>query len=293
MKFIKTILGIIFVLILSETLFILFLDINISKFFTKEEMENTVEKIDISHEINKIKNSSATSENKAEIADIINSAYTEAENHGISSNLVEEIFNSNEVKRFLGKIAGTTTDNIINGAKLKPVTSEEFNKLLDDNIDKWIKQSKIKISDSKKEVLVIRMKTVAKGVIDNLPQVTDQINQNDINKINFIFSNKVKITLIIVSIISFLLIILVKHQKGLWLLYSGTSILISGLAIIILSLLIGDIITYALQNYNLSFLVSAFSNTLSKNLMITGLIQIIISVLMYIIYIIHNKRVNQ
>ena len=284
MKVIKTFLGIIFVIILSITLTTFFLTANISKFFTVEEMENTVEKIDISHEISKIQNSSATSENKAEIADVINSAYTEAENHGISGELVDVIFNSSEVKRFLGRIAGVTTDGIVNGNKLEPVTSYDFNKLLDDNIDKWIKQSGIEISDSKKEVLIIRMKTAAAGVIDNLPVVTDKVDNDIINKINFIFSTKVKITLIIISIITFLLIVIIKYKKGLWLLYSGSAILISGLAVIAFSLLIGDMITYALQNYNLSFLVNAFSNTLSKNLMITGLIESSIAIIMFIFY---------
>jgi len=296
MNIIKTLLAIIITIVLTLTSFIIALDINISNFFTKEEMEQTVENIDISHEINKIQNSSPTGESKAEIADIINFAYKEAENHGISSKLVDEIFNSKETKKFLGQIIGTTTDYIINENKNKNITSKQFNKLLDDNMDKWIKQSNTEISDSKKEVLVIRMKSAAAGVIDNLPSgstIENKVNSNILSQIRFIFSDKVKLILVAITIISLLLLIIVKYRKGLWLVYSSLGIFLSGVAITSLSFLIGDMITFALRDYNVSFLISAFKNTLSQNIMITGITELLISLILFIIYIIHNKRVNQ
>ena len=296
MNIIKTLLAIIVTIIITITLFILSLDINISNFFTKEQMENTVRNIDISHEISKIQNSSATAESKAEIADIINSAYQEAENHGISSSLVDHIFNSKEIKTFLGQIIGTSTDYIINGSKIKNITSDEFNKLLDDNIDKWIKESNTEISDSKKEVLIIRMKSAAASVIDNLPKITNienKVDSNVLTEIRFLFSEKVKIILLSITIINLLLLIIIKYNKGLWLVYSSLGIFLSAVAITSLSFLIGDMIIFALKDYNISFLISAFKDTLSRNIMITGIIELLISLILFIIYIIHRKRVNQ
>lgn len=296
MNIIKTILAWLLCLVLTLSLFTFFLNLNISNFFKVEQMEKTVEKIDVSHEMDKIRNSSATSGNKAEVADIINSAYDEAEKHGISSKLVDEIFNSNEVKLFLGKAVGTTTDNLLNGSEKQPVTSKEFNQILDDNIDKWIKDSGVEISDSKKEVLVIRMKSASAGVIDNLPNsnvILKADNTNTISNVQFIFSNKVKISLLIISIVSLLLLIAIKLKKGVWLLYGGVSILISSLATIGVSLIAGDIITFALKEYNLSFMISAFSDRFSQNILSTGFMGVIISIIIFIIYNVYRKKVNQ
>lgn len=296
MKVIKTILALILMFVLSLSLFTLCFSINVSNFFAVDEMEKTVEKIDVSHEISKIQNSSATSFNKAEILDIINSAYREAENHGISSKLVDEIFNSSEVKMFLGRIVGTTTDNVINDANIEPVTSDDFNKLLDDNIDKWISNSGVEISDSKKEVLVIRMKSAAAGVIRNLPtsdDINDKLSSEKKGYVQFIFSDKFRIGLVIISVLCFILLVIVKRKGRVWLLYGGSSLVISGLGLIVLSLIIDDMITFALKDYNVSFMINAFNDALSHSIMINGFVFVIISIFMFIIYGVYRKRVNQ
>lgn len=293
MNVFKTILSWILSIVLGVSLFTVFMLGNISSFFTEDSMQKTVENIDVSHEISKIKNSSATSGNKAEIADIIDMAYNEAESHGISTKLVDEIFNSTEVKQFLGKAVGSTTDAIINGTDTKPVTSEEFNKLLDDNMDKWIKKSGVEISDSKKEVLVIRMKSASAGVIDNLPSantLTKKVNQNTVDQIQFLFSAKVKTALIIISVACLLLLIALKRKNNKWLLYGGIPPLIAGLFTIGISFIIVDVLTAALNEYNLSFMVSAFSNALSHNIMVTGLVSIIVSILFFITYGLLGKK---
>ncbi len=283
----KTILSWILSIVLGVSLFTVFMIGNISSFFTEDSMKKTVEDIDVSHEISKIKNSSATAGNKAEIADIIDMAYSEAESHGISTKLVDEIFNSNEVKQFLGKAVGSTTDAIINGSDTKPITSEEFNKLLDDNMDKWIQQSGIEISDSKKEVLIIRMKSASAGIIDNLPtadSLTTKVDKNILANVQFLFSAKVKTTLVVIGLVSLILLIFLKRKNNKWLLYSAIPSLMAGLITIGISFIIVDVLTAALNQYNLSFMLSTFSNVLSHNIMITGLISVIISILLFVSY---------
>ena len=163
MQFLKNIISIILSFIIIGMLYVLFLIGNVSSFFSVQSIEKTTSNIDVVHEIEKIKNSSVIAGQKAEIVDIINTAYDEAERHGISKDLVDVIFNSTEVKEFLGHVVGTTTDYVINNRKGEVVTSEDFNKLLDANIDKWIDESNIEISDSKKEVLVIRIKQIGRA----------------------------------------------------------------------------------------------------------------------------------
>ena len=292
MKLVKIFLSVIVSIILICSLFTVSLIINIGHFFKVESMEKNIKKINISHEINKIQNSSATSEEKSEIADIINYAYEEAENHGIPKELVDTIFDSNEVKQFLGKIVGTATDNIINKNNEKAVTSEEFNQLIDDNIDKWIKESNTTISSSKKEVLVIRMKSVGKGIIDNLPtsqNVVENVNQDYLDKLQLIFSLKLKLILIGISIISLITLILLNRKKSKHLLYSASSFLLTAISLIIISIIIIDIITYILKGYNISFMINAFNHTLSKDVMITGIVFLIVSIILFITYYLKNK----
>ncbi len=291
MQKLKTLAALIFSLIIIPTLFILlFLGI-ISTYFTEENLKKAVSDINVTHEIKKIQNSSGSS--NQEISDIIDTAYTEAEKHGISEKLVNTIFNSKEVKEFLGGVVGTTTNYIINDKKSKAATSKEFNDILDKNMDKWIEESGTKMSDTKKDVLLIRMKSISAGIINNLPNsktVDQKISEETLNKIRFIFSNQVKIALITTILLSFVIIFITKRKQNKYLVYSGSSLLITGLLLIGTSFIITDILAIILTKYNLSFMATTLSNGLSHTILINGLITIVISIIMFIIYGLINKH---
>ncbi|MBQ9011662.1 MAG: hypothetical protein IJ093_03335 [Bacilli bacterium] len=256
-------------------------------------MEENLNNIDVVHEINKIKNSSATSESKAEISGIIDTAYNEAENHEIPKELVDTIFNSKEVKAYLGKILGNTTDYIINNQKLAEVTSEEFSQILDNNIDKWIKQTNTKISDSKKEVLLIRMKNASSQILDNLPSTKDLINFlgiKKINKIQIVFSTKTRIICILTSLLSLVLITILRRKQNGLLLYVGTPILIAALFVIGTGFIIGDLIASVLDKYNISFMISTISNELGHQISISGLILGVFAIIIILTNYLLNKK---
>lgn len=297
MNTLKTVVSVILTALAAISLYILFLLGNVSSFFSTESMEKTASNIDVAHEIDKIRNSTATAGQKEEIADIINTAYEEAESHGISTNLVDEIFNSNEVKEFLGEAIGGTTDYIVNGKSTEPLTSEDFNKLVDDNIDKWIDNSGMDISDTKKEVLVIRLKSASAGIIDNLPNQTtidNTIDENTIKDIQFIFSSEVKTALVIITLVSLIIIILLKKKENRFLSYIASAPLIAGIITVATSFVMTDIITFALNEYNLSFMVTSFSSSFSHNILITGLVSIIVSIILFIIYgLLHKKSTKR
>ena len=292
MKALKTILAWIFSIILAVSLFGLFMIANISSFCTTENIQKATAQIDVSHEISKMQNSTNAG-HKAEISDIVTTAYEEAENHGISSDLVDEIFNSEEVKIFLGQIIGNTTDYLINGTENKIVTSEDFNKLLDDNMDKWIKNSGISISDSKKEVLVIRMKSASAGIIDNLPTpqtLSSNFTQDSLDKMQQLFSPTFKTTLVIICAFSLIMLLILKHRYHKWLLYVAVPTIIIGLLTVATSFVIVDVLAMLLNQYCLSFMVSIFSDGLAHSIFITGLIAIIIAIIIFIIYGLMGKK---
>lgn len=293
MKIIKNIIALLLTLLITFALYTLFILSNISSFFSTENIEKATSNINIIHEIEKIQNSTATAGKKAEIADTINMAYEEAESHGISKKLVDEIFNSSEVKSFLGKAVGNTTDYVVNGKQSKEITSEDFNKILDNNIDKWIKNTNTEISDSKKEVLVIRIKNASRGIIDNLPNtntVDDTIDKNTLKNVQFIFSSQVKVALVILIIVGMSIIILLKRKQNKWILYAGIIPLITGLLTIATSFVINDLVSLSLTNYNLSFLTNSFSSVFSHQILMTGIISTIVSIVLLITYSVINKK---
>lgn len=296
MKILKNIVVILLSFVVIITLYTLFILSNVSSFFSTPNIQKATTNIDTVHEMEKIQNSTATAGKKAEIADIINTAYNEAESHGIPKNLVDEIFNSKEVKEFFGKVVGNTTDYIVNGTKPTTLTSEDFNKLLDNNIDKWIKESKTKISDSKKEVLVIRIKNASRGIIDNLPTsqtIEKNINETTLNQIRFIFSKEVKVSLVIIIIFSLSLLTLLKRKEKKYLVYYGLIPLITGLLTLATSFVINDLVSMSLNNYNISFMTNSFSTIFSHQILITGLASIIISIIIFIIYgILYKKQIE-
>lgn len=293
MQFLKNIISIILSFIIIGMLYVLFLIGNVSSFFSVQSIEKTTSNIDVVHEIEKIKNSSVIAGQKAEIVDIINTAYDEAERHGISKDLVDVIFNSTEVKEFLGHVVGTTTDYVINNRKGEVVTSEDFNKLLDANIDKWIDESNIEISDSKKEVLVIRIKQASAGIVDNLPNtsmVDDKIDGDKLAQVQFIFSSKVKVALVVLIVLCLILIFFLNKNKNKWLIYLFMSLLITGLITIATGFITTDIVTLALNEYNLSFMINAFSSSFSHSVLITGIVSVFIAIIMLVVYCLLNKR---
>jgi len=296
MNIFKTIIALFLSMLTIFALYILFVLGNISSFFNIDNIQKVTSNIDTIHEIKKIQNSTATVGKKAEVADIINMAYDEAESHGISKKLVDEIFNSKEIKGFLGRVVGGTTDYIVNGNERKKLTSEDFNKVLDDNIDKWIKESGTEISDSKKEVLVIRIKNASAGIINNLPNsgtISKSFDKNTLKQIQFIFSSKVKISLVIFIMLMLTIILFLKKKENKCLVYMGSIALMTGLLTIATSFVINDVVTLALNDYNLTFMTNVFSTKFSHQILITGIVSGLISIIIFIIYIFLNKKTQE
>ncbi len=293
MQAFKTFISVLLTLLIMIMLYVLFILGNISSFFSSDNIQKAVSNIDVTHEISKMKNSSLTAGGKAEIIDIVDTAYEEAKNHGISTQLVDEMFNSKEVKMFLGKAVGNTTDYVINNKKEKKLMSDDFNKILDENIDKWLQKADIQISDSKKEVLLIRMKEASKGIIDTLPSeevINNKVDDSILNKIRLIFSSEVRVGLVIAISMMLILLFFLKKREAKWLVYLAMAALIAGLVTIATGFMINDILDLVLKEYNLSFMMNSFSVTFAHNIFITGAVSSVIALLIFLVHMIIQKR---
>ena len=88
--------------------------------------------------------------------------------------------------------------------------------------------------------------------------------------------------------------IVVKKNKKRFLSYMASAPLIAGVMTVATSFIMTDIITLALNEYNLSFMVTSFSSSFSHNILITGLVSIIVSIVLFIIYgLIYKKSTKR
>ena len=289
----RTLLSCLISLFMIITLVLIFTIYNISSFFSTDSIQRTASDIDVTHEVEKIKNSSATVGTKAELSRIIDTAYATAEAYGISDKIIDEAINSKEVKQFFGKIVGNTTDYVINGTEPQLITSDEFSEIIDNNIDQWIENSGAKLQGNKKDILVSKIKDETAIIIDSLPSneiATNAINQDVLEMVRFLFSEKVKMALIIINVFLIGLLILLKRKNSKWLLYNGFSFIMAGFITMITSFIMVDILVSALKTYNLTFMISSFVKQLSENILITGICSVALALILYTLYWILSRK---
>ena len=282
----KKIFNYIITIVFSVVLFCFVMIMITSSFFTEEMMQKNFQRINVIHEMKKIQNST-TSGTSAEVADLINTAYAEAESHGIDKKLVNTIFNDKETKNFLGALAGSTTDYVVNGTKGSIPTSEDFNKLLDNNIDRWIDESGVSISDSKKEVLLIRIKSMSSGIIDNMPNymsVKGAVNNKVLDTINFIFSDMVKVILGGLVILFVIILYLLNRKDAATFKYVGGALLISSVMMFVVSFSLEDVVAYVLSGYNLTSLINSLVNLMMMWVIIMAAILLVLGILLLLVY---------
>lgn len=273
-------------IVFSVVLFCFVMIMITSSFFTEEMMQKNFQRIDVIHEMKKIQNST-TSGTSAEVADLINTAYAEAESHGIDKKLVNTIFNDKETKNFLGALAGSTTDYVVNGTKGSIPTSEDFNELLDNNIDRWIDESGVSISDSKKEVLLIRIKSMSSGIIDNMPNymsVKGAVNNKVLDTIKFIFSDMVKVILGGLVILFVIILYLLNRKDAATFKYVGGALLISSVMMFVVSFSLEDVVAYVLSGYNLTSLINSLVNLMMMWVIIMAAILLVLGILLLLVY---------
>lgn len=272
------------------TLMCLIVILNISYFFTAENITNGVLKMDISKALHEVENADISSN---EITEVLDNAYIVAEHYGVSSDVIDEMVEDKAVKEFFGIIAGNVTDYIINGKDRKALTSEDFNQILDNNIDNWIEKSNVKVTEKQKEDFLKTVKSQSGQIIDNLPNastVAEKLEVSNLDSLKIIFDSKTKIVLSTLLIISLILLIILKRSK--FIMYLGYTTLITGIITIGIGLISNDLITMILMKSDIFLDVSLFGNMLTNQFVITGIILIVIALLSYIIHLFIKRKAH-
>lgn len=285
----RFIFGFFLIVFLLGTIFVF----NVSSFASTEKLQENFKNLDLVTEVKKIKNS-GNSSNQGELSKTINEIYDLAARLSIPSDFVDQIINSEAMKETLGIMAGSISDYVVNGISKPLLTEDEIDRIIDDNIDKWVIDSNVEMSETTKSRLVSGMKELVPTLISVMPtseEIMESEYQEEVELIQLVFSNETKIILSVIDGILILLIVILglKHNK--WALNLGISFLITGFIAIIVSLFLPDMLITLLNQdaYSVAFMLLEF---IAKPFIITGAVLLFISIILFIVYGVSLKNTS-
>ena len=287
MKVIRFLLGVLLVVCLTLAVFVF----NISSFSKTENMEKTIEDTDLLTEVNKIRNSGKVG-NQSALSSVIDDVYATAEEYGISDKLVDTVIDSKAMKEALGKAAGNVTDYVVNGVETPILTTDDLYKVAEDNIDDWIKESGIEVTDNQKDKILEGSKEFIPIVVDNLPTSSELAAdyESEVDAVQTVFSNQVKVILVVVSIILTILLIILGRKNMRWLANLGTSLLVGGLITLGLAFVLPDLITMVPSSSDISFITGSITDYMFRPILISGGVMILLCILLFVFYNVCRKK---
>lgn len=287
MKVIRFLLGALLVVCLTLAVFVF----NISSFSKTENMEKTIENTDLLTEVNKIRNSGKVG-NQSALSSVIDDVYATAEEYGISDKLVDTVIDSKAMKEALGKAAGNVTDYVVNGVETPILTNEDLYKVAEDNIDEWIKESGIEVTDNQRDKILEGSKEFIPIVVDNLPTSSELATdyKSEVDAVQTVFSNQVKVILVVVSIILTILLIILGRKNMRWLANLGTSLLVGGLITLGLAFVLPDLITMVPSSSDISFITGSITDYMFRPILISGGVMILLCILLFVFYNVCRKK---
>lgn len=287
MKVIRFLLGALLVVCLTLAVFVF----NISSFSKTENMEKTIENTDLLTEVNKIRNSGKVG-NQSALSSVIDDVYATAEEYGISDKLVDTVIDSKAMKEALGKAAGNVTDYVVNGVETPILTTDDLYKVAEDNIDDWIKESGIEVTDNQKDKILEGSKEFIPIVVDNLPTSAELATdyESEVDFVQTFFSNQVKVILVVISIILTILLIILGRKNMRWLANLGTSLLVGGLITLGLAFVLPDLITMIPSSSDISFITGSITDYMFRPILISGGVMILLCILLFVFYNVCRKK---
>ena len=287
MKVIRFLLGALLVVCLTLAVFVF----NISSFSKTENMEKTIENTDLLTEVNKIRNSGKVG-NQSALSSVIDDVYATAEEYGISDKLVDTVIDSKAMKEALGKAAGNVTDYVVNGVETPILTTDDLYKVAEDNIDDWIKESGIEVTDNQKDKILEGSKEFIPIVVDNLPTSAELATdyESEVDFVQTFFSNQVKVILVVTSIILTILLIILGRKNMRWLVNLGTSLLVGGLITLGLAFVLPDLITMIPSSSDISFITGSITDYMFRPILISGGVMILLCILLFVFYNVCRKK---
>lgn len=288
MKVVKNIFTVLFTILFSIFIVLNICVFCVSDFAVKDNIVESIKKMDISKEVNKIRNSGNGS---GKLSGAINDMYLLASQFSVSEKVVDQIIDSNATKEIIGKATGNLTDYVVNGKDTKIISADDAYDIISDNLDEWLEDSGVSITDSQKEKFLREVEKQLPDIAEFIPSSEDLLGteyEDKIKLIQKIFSKQTKIICIVGLIVSGIMVIILKGKY--FTLNLGIASLISGLVTVGLSFVLPELIVSMMNEADLSLIASSISNELAKSLLYFGFIPIIVSIILLIIYKITKKK---
>ena len=280
-KFISIILSI----ILFITYFIFMAHLNFSVAFSKKSINKVIDDIKFTEQISQAE----TSPKKLEWDMMLNEMYDVAEDYDISRNEVDEIIESESAKEFILNYMENNTNYILNSDETSKIQTEDLQKEIEDAINNYVENENTDLTQSQKQKIYNFSKENSYKIAEKLPTPEDievHLSKEVTNFAKIFFSLNTRIILITIIAISIISIILLQQKKRKWLLYLGTTLLISNISTLLFSLTISPIMNFILDS-NTSIIMNLFKN-FSKQIvnpyLIISSIGIVFSIILLVIY---------
>ncbi len=287
-KSLKSFLVVIFILLLAcSSLSLLFL-IPFSHSFHKDNIKEFILNMD-----------SSEMEQNNFFQDIIhnelNSSNLDGNHTNISEDIILELFKSKELKEVTADIISNMSDYIITGHEQEFITEEELKKLVETAIDKVNKSGKYSISEKEKEQILQQLDENAGTYLDDiksintLSQSLTPDEQVSLDVFRFFFSTTLKVILLVISIISFLGIVVLRWDKMKWLKINTITILITSMISILVTLLL-HVINQFIFKQEIIYVFEFFNKMIKNSLILSGSICTSMILLLIIYHIFIEKK---
>lgn len=270
----------------SMTLFFL---IPLNNFVSKKTLQNNIAEL-IQSELNMDHSSSIL---KDKLSPIYDSAYM----LGLDDEIILEILKSKEMTEFTADITSSMAEYIITGKQQKFITEEEFLSLVSSAIDTISQQSTKKITEEEKQKILVNVKEISTPYlkeIENIDLFSASLSKEDQDAIlflQFLFSTKLKIGIIITLLLSFGGIIALEWEKQKWVKISAITILVASILSCFSTFLLTLINQFIFKN-EIPVLFKLLNKFIVQSYIIAGsvLFLMIMVLILYKIFIVSKKN---
>ena len=232
-------------------------------------------------------------------SDTIDEIYLAAEENNIPKEFVDSALNSTEVKNFFGTIIGETIDQVVNGKAYDPITKQELDQLIEENVDRFAQNSGQSLTVDQKKKFVSLAKSYSQKIIDSIPTSEQIINHLDaklIENVQTISSDHLRNVCLLFTIAFAIVLVPLKWKHQKWLLFQAIPVLCASIVIIAIGCLLpgmSDIFLSAEYSLMIQFSNIIFSSISLSMLIIAG-VMIGIGIMEIIVYyIFKNMRLKK
>ncbi len=219
----------------------------------------------------------------------LNSLYSVADILDIPRDKITGLINSKISTDVITRIVINITDTLITGNKKALFDINDYNKIVDDNLELILNEKNVQLSSDEKKLLSKILKEVGEKIIKDVPStelVLDKVDGNTLDIIRILISKQFKYFLIVMDIILLIILICLNLNRNIfkYLLYS--------LFLLLALLLVTSILIYHIANiFNNEWLfIKRFILYFNYNIIMSMLYILVFIIILFVIRCIMKRK---